>query len=347
ARLADAQARERAGQQALARNAVQTAAAQDRRDELARVAYESGGSGDLVSFFAVGSAHDLADRLHVVQEAGTHHEAVAQELRDARVVRLAEQARLEAARREIAQLTLQAKAAQARADAAHEQANARTAELTRLATQQRREQAAVDARRETEARRLASLQAESDSLTALLRERARAQAQRSAQQRAAGGRQKATNRVSTRGLGLAAAGRSAGAFQANRPPADSGARLSRPVNAPAGSPFGPRMHPILRYERLHTGLDFRAACGTPVYAADAGEVVRAGWAGGYGNQVVLAHADALATSYAHLESFEANSGWVQRGQLIGYSGTTGLSTGCHLHFEVRRNGVPLDPAGFL
>lgn len=108
-----------------------------------------------------------------------------------------------------------------------------------------------------------------------------------------------------------------------------------------------RRHPILGYERLHAGLDYAAPCGTPVYAADGGEIVRSGWAGGYGNQVVIGHDGSLATSYSHLSSIVVGSGRVERGRLIGHVGTTGLSTGCHLHFEVRRGGAPVDPQRYF
>jgi len=112
-----------------------------------------------------------------------------------------------------------------------------------------------------------------------------------------------------------------------------------------------RYHPILNYWRLHSGRDYAASCGTPVYAAAPGSIVSAGWGGGYGNQVVIAHGlvdgDSLATTYNHLERIVATGGSVARGQLVGYVGTTGLSTGCHLHFEARVSGVPKDPRNWL
>ncbi|MDP9219883.1 MAG: M23 family metallopeptidase [Actinomycetota bacterium] len=102
---------------------------------------------------------------------------------------------------------------------------------------------------------------------------------------------------------------------------------------------------------MHTGQDFAVACGTPVHAAAAGRVISAGWAGGYGNQIIVDHGRInghdLATSYNHLSRIIKHSGRVSRGQLIGYSGTTGLSTGCHLHFEVRVNGTPVNPKLYL
>jgi murein DD-endopeptidase MepM/ murein hydrolase activator NlpD len=114
------------------------------------------------------------------------------------------------------------------------------------------------------------------------------------------------------------------------------------------SRFGPRVHPIYGDVRIHTGIDFRAATGTPVRAAGAGNVVYAGWRGGYGNTVIIDHGNSLATLYGHLSSISVNVGQrVARGQTIARAGSTGLSTGPHLHFEVRASGVPVDPLGYL
>jgi len=117
-----------------------------------------------------------------------------------------------------------------------------------------------------------------------------------------------------------------------------------PVNAPVTSEFGPRYHPILHFTRMHKGMDFGARWGTPIVASADGEVERAGWAGGYGRQVRLAHAGGIETSYSHMSRFVVEPGsLVRQGQLIGYSGTTGLSTGPHLHYETYRGGVAVNP----
>jgi murein DD-endopeptidase MepM/ murein hydrolase activator NlpD len=120
--------------------------------------------------------------------------------------------------------------------------------------------------------------------------------------------------------------------------------MAWPVNAPITSRFGLRVHPILRFARMHRGMDFGARWGTPIHAAADGKVNRAGWAGGYGRQVRLAHGDGMATSYSHMSSMAVEPGaQVRRGQLIGYVGSSGLSTGPHLHYEVYRGGVAVDP----
>jgi len=123
--------------------------------------------------------------------------------------------------------------------------------------------------------------------------------------------------------------------------------LRKPVpNGVFRSPFGPRKHPILGYVRMHTGVDWAAPRGTPIIAAGDGEVIHAGWRRGYGNQIEIRHANGYVTSYAHQNAFasEIRPGVkVRQGQVIGYVGSTGLSTGPHCHFEVVVNGTQVDP----
>lgn len=120
--------------------------------------------------------------------------------------------------------------------------------------------------------------------------------------------------------------------------------LGIPVAAPITSGFGPRVHPILGTSRMHNGVDFGAGHGTPIGASADGEVVWAGPRGGYGNTVIIDHGNALATLYAHQSSVSVSTGQtVTRGQTIGFVGTTGLSTGPHLHWEARVRGTPVNP----
>ncbi len=120
--------------------------------------------------------------------------------------------------------------------------------------------------------------------------------------------------------------------------------FSAPVAGRITSGFGYRVHPILRFKRFHRGVDFGAGSGSPIVAAADGQVVKAGWAGGYGRQVRLAHGDGVLTSYSHMSRIVAEPGTtVRQGQLIGYVGSSGLSTGPHLHYEVYRGGVAVNP----
>ena len=117
-----------------------------------------------------------------------------------------------------------------------------------------------------------------------------------------------------------------------------------PVNARITSTFGMRLHPILRFARMHSGIDFGASWGTPIHAAADGEVSKAGWAGGYGRQVRIAHEGGMTTSYSHMSRMTVEPGaFVRQGQLIGYVGSSGLSTGPHLHYEVLRGGRAVNP----
>ncbi|MGD9751698.1 MAG: murein hydrolase activator EnvC [Acidimicrobiia bacterium] len=119
-------------------------------------------------------------------------------------------------------------------------------------------------------------------------------------------------------------------------------RLSMPIDAPITSEFG------TRWGRMHNGVDFESDIGVPIYAAKSGVVIEADWMDGYGQVTVIDHGGGLTTLYAHQSAFEVSAGdHVERGQLIGYVGVTGNSTGPHLHFETRESGAPVDPRKYL
>ena len=122
-------------------------------------------------------------------------------------------------------------------------------------------------------------------------------------------------------------------------PSSSG--LIWPVSGPVVSPFG------MRWGRLHAGIDIGVGYGTPIHASASGTVIFAGWMGGYGNFVIIDHGGGLSTGYAHQSSIAVGGGTVSQGQVIGYVGCTGHCFGPHLHFEVRINGSPVDPLGYL
>ena len=205
-----------------------------------------------------------------------------------------------------------------------------TADVAAQAERHRAMVAELESDRRTYLAMVTQLEAEGQQLETQLRRRAEAEA---ARRRAA-----------------AAAGR-APAPAADVPPqagsAPQGA-LVWPTNGPITSPFGWRTHPIFGTRRMHNGMDIAGPSGSPIVAATAGVVVSAGPMGGYGNAVVIDHGGGMATFYAHQASVAVSAGQqVSRGQLIGYVGSTGFSTGPHLHFEVRINGTPVDPAGYL
>lgn len=121
-----------------------------------------------------------------------------------------------------------------------------------------------------------------------------------------------------------------------------------PVEGRISSPFGVRFHPILKKNRFHNGIDIAIPTGTPVKAADSGKVLMSKWNGGYGYFIAIDHGKGLSTAYGHNSRLLVKEGeTVTKGQVIAYSGNTGLSTGPHLHFEVRVKGAPVDPVKYL
>lgn len=125
-------------------------------------------------------------------------------------------------------------------------------------------------------------------------------------------------------------------------------RFSWPCDGPITSPFGYRIHPIFGTQIYHAGIDIGVPEGTPIHAADSGTVIDAEWIGGYGNAVIIDHGNGLQTVYAHNSSLAVGVGQtVSKGEVIAYAGQTGYATGPHCHFEVRVNGEPTDPMGYL
>lgn len=214
-----------------------------------------------------------------------------------------------------------------------------------------------------------SLETESDKLEAELRRRAEEERRRKAEEerrRVAEERRRAEEHArqvaaAERRAEAERAARSAAAAPAPAPvaaPAPARAPAPAPKAAPSGwrrpsdgrisSGFGMRRHPIFGTGRMHTGVDFGAPMGAPIYAATDGVVVSAGWRGGYGLAVVVDHGGGVATLYAHSSRLNVAPGQrVSRGQVIAATGSTGQSTGPHLHFEVRVNGQPRDPMPYL
>lgn len=124
--------------------------------------------------------------------------------------------------------------------------------------------------------------------------------------------------------------------------------LAWPVSGTITSPFGYRRNPFGGGMEFHQGLDIAAPMGTTITAAASGTVISAGWYGGYGNYILIDHGGGMATGYGHCSQIFVSAGQhVQKGQAIGAVGSTGASTGPHVHFEVRINGKPVDPAAYL
>ena len=138
------------------------------------------------------------------------------------------------------------------------------------------------------------------------------------------------------------------AYGNQAPPVLGTGQMILPAQGSVTSPFGWRTHPISGNRRFHGGLDVGAPEGTPIVAADSGTVIVSEWYGGYGNAVIIDHGNDITTLYAHCSELYVSEGdTIQKGQLIAAVGSTGYSTGPHLHFEVRIKGEPSDPVAFL
>ena len=162
-------------------------------------------------------------------------------------------------------------------------------------------------------------------------------------------RQRAADRAAQAAAAAAQAssGGGGGSSDSYQPVSGSGAMIW-PVNGVVTSPYGYRTHPIFGTTIYHSGMDIGVDYGTPVHAADGGVVVEAGWISGYGYAVIIDHGNGLSTLYGHNQELAVSEGQaVSQGQVIAYAGSTGNSTGPHVHFEVRANGDPVDPSAYL
>jgi len=315
---------------ALGQNARDSQAAQDQLANLVRNDYQQGAVSGLSIVLEATSPEDFTDRLLTMDTVLRVRSERLRGLGTMRAQGQADQAHLVAVRQQVAALKVQADAALVQATAARSAAAVAKTNLDLLYAAQARYEATVAAKKVTEIANLAKMQAESDSLARQLAARAKAAREAAARAVAAGGaHQPAPQSV---------------------PQSNGGGFLSYPLNAPVSQEFRPRGDPL----GYHPGIDFAANCGSPVYAAAAGDVIMTtpeSLSGGYGNRLIIDHGLQrgvdLTTTYNHLTSFVVTSGHVARGQLVAYSGTTGFSTGCHLHFETREDGTPVNPRLWL
>ena len=175
----------------------------------------------------------------------------------------------------------------------------------------------------------ADLQASSDAIRAMLQQRA-------------------AERVAAAAAAAAAAQSGGGGGGSDYTYVQGTGQLAWPVSGVITSDFGWRNHPIFGRQILHSGIDIGVDEGTPVHAADGGTVVFSGWMDGYGYAVVIDHGNGISTLYGHNSDLAVSEGQsVSKGTVIAYAGSTGNSTGPHVHFEVRVNGDPVDPQGYL
>ena len=378
-KLAVAQANEASAAEKLKKTGTELASSQDALDAYAAEVFQGGAvtESQLGMVFGSTSPQDFADRLVMADTASAVASDTIDKLAAMTADSTATKAYLTSVRAEVAELKRQAEAALRAAEAAsaaattaREQAvvaknNAVTAtsnaaaaksDLDSLNTKQTAYAADLKVQRADERTQLAAAEREAARLKAILVERAR-QARLAEQRRLAKLKAEREAKIRAEHAKAAAAARSGKTYTPRIPaPVQSDPTPSNYLSYPAygrtTSGFGMRWHPVLQKWMLHDGLDWGIGCGTPVRAAAPGTVIRAGWReSGWGNQVLIDHGIHrgvdLVTSYNHLSSIVTWGGTVQRGQLIGYSGTTGYSTGCHLHFGVYEDGTPVNPRNWL
>ncbi len=322
--------------------------------QIATQAYMSGGvPSNLSLFFGSNQGSSLTDTIDLADQALRSQNSAMDKLTQQSATNVNAQARLAAVEAEITDLKAKADAALAREKAARDEAEAKKAKVDKLIADTTRLDAQLQAAKPGIQKKLAQVKAQQDAVAADIAERDRKlrEAWEAEQRRIA--------------EAAAAAARAQGQAKPPYvpappgPPSAFGLRHPFSANIPITSGFGWRATPPGTIDfygtggYMHTGIDFGATCGTPVYAAAAGTVFSAGWGDdGGGNRVKISHGvvqgNSLTTIYYHNTSVTVSVGQhVDQGQLIAYSGTTGNSTGCHAHFETWLNGQAVDPMTLL
>ncbi|WP_460515588.1 peptidoglycan DD-metalloendopeptidase family protein [Flindersiella endophytica] len=357
-RLVAAKARDRASAKALqaAQHAVDKAKAEladaeqkvrDQRRQIgafANATYQQRNVDDITAILASGDPQELVDRMQMVDSI-TASQADALERFNA--------LRADVASRKAALEVLEQRAEQRRAEAAanlvrmrelERQAKQAEAKVEQLVADRHAARQAAQRAKADDERRYDALVAERGRIQRMLAEIARkeAAAERERQRRERERERRERDNGGDNGGGNDDSGGGG----------DGGSGLSYPVSAPITSPYGMRFHPVLHRWKLHDGTDFGAGCGTPVHAAAGGRVIARYYNAGYGNRVLISHGwmsgKSTVTAYNHLSGYAVHVGErVSRGETVGYVGTTGYSTGCHLHFMVYRNGSTVNPMYFL
>ncbi|PKW27121.1 septal ring factor EnvC (AmiA/AmiB activator) [Phycicoccus duodecadis] len=356
-----AQANEAKARSDLEKATDEVAAGRKRIAQFAAQIYQEQGFGQLDVALSSTEPQQFADRLAMVDTVLDVQSSTMDRLTTERANLTALEDHLTALRVDSDRKKKAAEAALARATQAQAAAAKAQADLQALAGSQQRAATAYEDQVAADKAQLSSMRVEQARLKKVLAERAaraRARAAAAAKARAAA---EARRRAAEAAKGHHSSGGSSGGSTGGSSDGSTGGSsggsststgyLSRPVRTGwVSSEFGMRLHPIYHVWRLHSGMDFAVDCGTPVYAAAPGTIIQAGYTYSYGNRIVIDHGlvdgVGLASTYNHLSRIIAG-GSVGRGELIGYSGTTGDSTGCHLHFEVLENGDFVNPRKWL
>ncbi|MPZ63776.1 MAG: peptidoglycan DD-metalloendopeptidase family protein [Propionibacteriales bacterium] len=271
------------------------------------------------------SPEDLSSQMEAADSVTSQQSNSLDRLKAAEVLLKVNEAEVEAAKEEVAKRRAAAARNLERKRELKAEAKAAKESIARLVEERASAREAAARAKQADQRQIASLERDRDRVEDRLESIARRRAAALARQRAR------TSSVAS---------------------PSSGSTMIYPVSAPITSSYGMRYHPILHYYKLHDGTDFGAGCGTPIRAARGGRVLSVYYNSGYGNRVIIDHGGvngvSLSTSYNHLIGFSTYRGEsVSQGEIIGYVGSTGYSTGCHLHFMVYENGGTVDPMSWL
>ena len=307
AKLARLEARFEQQTEDLERLKQQYRIAQQRLEERLVELYQSDEADSFGVLLQVQSLGDLLDQLEYFDSIGRQDRAISRELKRLREAMKVAREKTRVTKAQVAEETDALAAKTAEQIAAKQELEAQQAALAAARSEKKGVLATVHEDREEAQEDLEDLEAASAALAAQIR------AAQASSTSSSGG---------STGSGVSSSG------------------FIWPVSGVVTSGFG------YRWGRMHEGIDISAPCGTPIRAVASGTIIFSGWMGGYGNLVVVDHGNGLATAYAHQSAIYA-SGGVGQGQTIGAVGTTGSSTGCHLHFEVRVNGGAVDPMGYL
>ncbi len=366
ARLVDAREQQSTLRDGLARTSARDDEVRAAIGQLARQAQRGGaGASGLAVVLDAEDLDEFSSRMQALETAQRSQDRLLQELTALAAATRNHEARLAAVADRIGALRAEADAEVVRADRARADAAAREAEITRLLAEQEATRRRLDdmtAQAEAEAaaadRERAAIEAE---LAGIIAEQQRVAAEqervRVEQERVRAEQERARAEEAAKAGQPPPQPQAPPAPQPAPPPASggSGPVFTNPTSITpmhVTSSYGMRLHPILGYTRLHAGIDLRTYCGTPLYAPRDAVVRWSQWRNGFGNQVMLDHGpvdgQSLMSSLNHLTRSTVAAGQrVRRGDLVGYSGNTGLSGACHLHFEVYRNGSTVNPAPLL
>ena len=349
--LQAARASEDKAQQQLDNTTSQVSASRKRVAQFAAQVYQEQGFGQLDMALSSTDPQQFADRIALVDTVMDVQSETMQRLATERASLTALEDHLSALRADSAEKKKQAEAALRRAQGARDVAAQAKADLDQLAASQAAQARSVADKLVTDKARLATMQAEQERLKKVLTQRAAEARRAAAARRAAEARKAAASRRAADAGKKATSPSGSPGNGGDEAPRRSGGYLSVPSSGWISSEFGQRFHPIYQYWKLHSGRDYAAPCGSPIRAAASGTIIMAGDGGGYGNRVVIDHGivsgEGLATTYNHMQSIRKRSGTISRGEVLGYIGTTGTSTGCHLHFETLQNGDFVDPRRWL